>query len=324
MLAIDPSNLMLRTTLEQALTSTESTTTVNLSITEFDYLTIKLAAYDDDDTLICLIGGPSAAAVLDAGGLHALGRYFHEFQMIPQPLPEYDLGIIITRSAVQADASRVAEVFSRIRTILVAGIYLQPLESMLAGASQQPREVAYRSNERVWVLPTEDRVTFILEVCFDNAQDRSMAKIFMVEFEESKRHITNAPLIQFFPRAPQSLSSFGVGESANSHYLSLTFLKSAFKADSAKKVETIATWLSEFKRYLTYHIHGLKGYLHSRMRKKTAGFLKVLEAAVPENLESKTFKRVRGTRTFREDSQIVNDVLLPEARSSVKKPSVAR
>mmetsp|Transcript_31959 Transcript_31959/g.55082 ORF Transcript_31959/g.55082 Transcript_31959/m.55082 type:complete len:318 (+) Transcript_31959:31-984(+) len=314
MLAIDPCNLMLKSALEKCLNSTDPTTSLDVNVAEIDSMTIRLAAYDNEDSLICMVGSPFFVEIYNAGGSDTIERYFGNYQIVPSPLQGFDIGIVISRDAVRAESARVAELFSKIRTIFAAGIYSTPLETMLKGTPQQAKEVRFRADERVWVLPSDDRVTFIQEVKYTNLQDRSMAKIFLVEFEESKRHITNAPLIQFFPKAPPSLAAFRVADSPNSHYLSLTFIKTNFKADSAKKVESISMWLAEFKRYLTYHIHGLKGYLHSRMRKKTAGFLKVLEAAVPESLEAKTFKRVRGTRTYREETQIVNDLLLPEVR----------
>lgn len=315
MLAIDSCNLMIKAALEQHLNSTEPNPYIDLNVTEPSSFNIKVATMQDNpDSIICMVGSPQFADVFNAGGIDTIGKYFGSYQLVATPLKGYDLGIIFSRNESRGEASRVAELFGRIRTICVAGVFLQPLQGLLAGEPQQAKEVLCRSDERVWVLPSDDRVTFIIEVRYDNKQDRSMAKIFLIEFEESKRHITNAPLLQFFPKLPPNLSAFNSVEHPNSVYLSLTFLKTNFKANSEKKIETISMWLSEFKRYLTYHIHGLKGYLHSRMRKKTAGFLKVLEAAIPENLESKAFKRVRGMRTYREESQIVNDVIIPEAR----------
>jgi hypothetical protein len=45
------------------------------------------------------------------------------------------------------------------------------------------------------------------------------------------------------------------------------------------------------------------------MRKKTGWFLNVLQSAVPEDTEQevKLFKKLRGSRTMREESKIVYD-----------------
>jgi hypothetical protein len=82
--------------------------------------------------------------------------------------------------------------------------------------------------------------------------------------------------------------------------MTITFLKAQMT-----DVETQATWLGTFKQYLTYHIQGLKTYLRMGMRKKTEFLLTELRHAVPESAEPKSFKRLRGTKTMREETKIV-------------------
>lgn len=55
--------------------------------------------------------------------------------------------------------------------------------------------------------------------------------------------------------------------------------------------------IQTFRDYFHYHIKASKAYIHSRMRRRTADFLQVLNRARPEN-EEKERKTASG-RTFR-------------------------
>ena len=67
-------------------------------------------------------------------------------------------------------------------------------------------------------------------------------------------------------------------------------LKRDRRADNISHIQT-------FRDYFHYHIKASKAYIHSRMRRRTADFLQVLNRARPEN-EEKERKTASG-RTFR-------------------------
>ncbi len=75
-------------------------------------------------------------------------------------------------------------------------------------------------------------------------------------------------------------------------------------------MEKKATWLANFRQFLAYQLSATKSYLHTRMRKKNNQFLNILEAAVPESADQdvKIFKKLRGSKTNREETKIVFDM----------------
>jgi len=117
---------------------------------------------------------------------------------------------------------------------------------------------------------------------------------------EAKRQVPNSPVITFSLNPPESMSAFKHVTEKTIGYLSVTILR-----EQIRQEDETGRWLASFKQYITYHIHACKTYLHMRMRKKTDGLLKVLMSAVPEKLQEKTFRRVRATKTRREESKIV-------------------
>jgi len=67
-------------------------------------------------------------------------------------------------------------------------------------------------------------------------------------------------------------------------------LKPARRAENISHIQT-------FRDYFHYHIKASKAYIHSRMRRRTADFLQVLNRARPENEERE--RKTASGRTFR-------------------------
>lgn len=62
-----------------------------------------------------------------------------------------------------------------------------------------------------------------------------------------------------------------------------------------ERMQTAITLLLGFRNYLHYHIKCSKTYLHMRMRKRVAGWMQVLNRAVPE---VETEKKTAAGKTF--------------------------
>ncbi len=66
-----------------------------------------------------------------------------------------------------------------------------------------------------------------------------------------------------------------------------------------KGLENILDFLVTFREYCQYHIHATKAYLHTRMRAKVAGFLKLIQEARREKSERrKKYKELIGGTTL--------------------------
>ncbi len=71
-------------------------------------------------------------------------------------------------------------------------------------------------------------------------------------------------------------------------------------------LDTVVEYLVGFRDYCQYHIHATKAYLHTRMRNKIAGFLKLIQEAKREKSERrKKYKELIGGTTLntQEDEQ---------------------
>ena len=156
-------------------------------------------------------------------------------------------------------------------------------------------QIDYRNDEIFWVVPTKNEVTVAFGMQFSNDTDKALARISLLEFSDSKRHVKNPPAILYydkdfpeavskaFPQAAQLKFSNGV--------ISFSFQAGHMKPDIMQPM----TFLIGFRQYLHYHIDAIKASLHARMRKRVETFQRVLtKAKRDQESEIRKFKETHG------------------------------
>jgi len=157
-------------------------------------------------------------------------------------------------------------------------------------------ELRYRDEEAFFLKPESDRLIVIFSIQFKDADDVVYAKVFLQEFQDARRTMSNAPSVNYSQKEPplelQGVKNLRAG--ANNGYVS--FVLFAPHITGAKKEKTIDN-IQTFRNYLHYHIKCSKAYLHTRMRNRVRTFLQVLNRAKSE--PESTQKRTITGRTFR-------------------------
>eukprot|EP00350_Pseudokeronopsis_sp_OXSARD2_P012433 CAMPEP_0170543344 /NCGR_PEP_ID=MMETSP0211-20121228/2487_1 /TAXON_ID=311385 /ORGANISM="Pseudokeronopsis sp., Strain OXSARD2" /LENGTH=238 /DNA_ID=CAMNT_0010846683 /DNA_START=327 /DNA_END=1043 /DNA_ORIENTATION=+ len=167
-------------------------------------------------------------------------------------------------------------------------------------------EIPYRADEKYWVLATKGEVTIAFSLNFDNATDKALARIFLLEFSDSQRHVKNPPSIMYhdakfpndisarFPEASKVKYSNGI--------ITFTLFPNIVKAS----YEQPLTFLIGFRQFLHYHFHAIKASLHTRMRKRVETFQRVITKAKREQDAPKKYKENIGgakQEDLKEDSK---------------------
>jgi len=57
-------------------------------------------------------------------------------------------------------------------------------------------EFSMRNKEKIWCIPSKDRISIFFSIHFENNIDKTICKLILNELEESKRHVQNSPSIQ--------------------------------------------------------------------------------------------------------------------------------
>lgn len=242
---------------------------------------------------------PQLASVGRAGGFESLTSAYGS---LSGQVEGNTYTLTVERSRlVQGDALQIASALSKFRVILLAAPFARSLEAVQGAATWTAQEVRLRPNEGLWVLPGEDRATFVFQVHYEDLTDSNLARVFLQEFTEAKRQIPNAPVVSFSSAPPEYISAFPSSKQRVSvGYLSITILR-----EQISEVQAQAEWLCSFRQFLNYHIHACKIYLHVRMRKRTNHLLGALKLAVPGELDDKVFRQARATKTFKEESKVL-------------------
>ncbi len=140
-------------------------------------------------------------------------------------------------------------------------------------------EIPYRVDEKYWVVASKSEVTVSFALQFDNQTDRALARIFLLEFSDSKRYVKNPPAIMYhdikFPEAISKLFPSADKAKYSNGVISFTL----FHGHCKEGLEQPLAFLTGFRQYLHYHFHAIKASLHTRMRKRVEMFQRVLTKA---------------------------------------------
>jgi len=157
-------------------------------------------------------------------------------------------------------------------------------------------ELKYRDDESVFIKPETDRCIVIFSIQFKDPDDVVLAKVFLQEFADARKTMSNAPSVTYSQKEPplelKGVRNLRVGDAQG--FVSFVLFQPHIAA--AKRDKTIDN-IETFRNYLHYHLKCAKAYLHTRMRNKVRSFLQVLNRAKSE--PASTEKRTITGRTFK-------------------------
>jgi len=150
-------------------------------------------------------------------------------------------------------------------------------------------ELPYRDDEAIYIKPESDRCIVIFSINFKDPDDVVLAKVFLQEYADARKTMSNAPSVTYSQKEPP-LELKGVRNlKVSSSQGFVSFVLFAPHIAVAKREKTIDNIMT-FRNYLHYHLKCSKAFLHTRMRNRVRSFLQVLNRAKsePENKEKKT------------------------------------
>jgi actin related protein 2/3 complex, subunit 2 len=160
-------------------------------------------------------------------------------------------------------------------------------------AGNVTKTYGHRLPEYMFLCTSANKVTVVFYVDFSDTTDRAMARVFLQEFVEAQRTVRTAPPVSFSREPPGEISGLKFDWRPDAAgFISFAIEDRHIKGD---KKESVTTMLVGFRSYLHYHIKCSKTYLHIRMRQRVAGWLQVLNRAIPAK---ETEKKTSAGKTF--------------------------
>jgi len=157
-------------------------------------------------------------------------------------------------------------------------------------------EIRYRDEEAIFIKPEADRCIVIFSIQFRDADDMVYAKVFLQEYQDARRTMSNAPSVTYSQKEPplELKGVKGLRVDNSQGYVSFVLFQTHI---APAKKETTINNIQTFRNYLHYHIKCSKAFLHTRMRNRVKLFLQVLNRAKSE--PASTEKKTITGRTFR-------------------------
>jgi len=160
-------------------------------------------------------------------------------------------------------------------------------------------EIRYRDEEAIFIKQESDRAIVIFSIQFRDPDDAVLSKVFMQEYADARKTMTNVPSVIFSQKEPPMELKGVKNLQVNNGFVS--FVLFAPHMSSTKKEKTIDN-IQTFRNYLHYHLKCSKAFLHTRMRNRVRTFLQILNRAKMES-ESKEKRTITGRTFKRPDEQ---------------------
>ncbi|EEH11167.1 ARP2/3 complex 34 kDa subunit [Histoplasma capsulatum var. duboisii H88] len=315
MLLLDYQNVLIQSLLTERFSGAPPVS-IDQIVSDFDGVTFHISTPEAKSKILISISLKCFRELVQYGAQSVLEREYGPF--IVSPEPGYDFSIVVDLENLPAEPAGREDLVNRI-ALMRRNVMAAPFEKAFDEFAELQEEAArytsesapqgvaeggevmaihYREQEAIYIKASHDRVTVIFSTIFRDETDRIFGKVFLQEFVDARRRaIQNAPQVLFRHDPPLELQGIpGVKASGDGDVGYITFVLFPRHLTPQRRGENISH-IQIFRDYFHYHIKASKAYIHSRMRRRTADFLQVLNRARPENEERE--RKTASGRTFR-------------------------
>jgi len=263
---------------------------LDVTIADFDGVTFHISSPGNESPEVTISISTKCLNDLKSSGLDSAMNSLYK-QFLTSTEGSFDLSLKIPDVAAVTDAD--IQLIALIKRNMLA----VPLQKGLGAAGGKIIELHYRGDEAIYIKPDgAEQTTIVFSIQFKDPGDVVLAQVFLQEFADIRKRMTNVPALSYTKEPPGELKGVkGLKESDDVGYVSMVVFKNHL-ADKQKD-KTINLILA-FRDYLHYHIKCSKAYLHTRMRKRVADLLKILNRAKPEKDEKDVVKRTFQGKAF--------------------------
>jgi actin related protein 2/3 complex subunit 2 len=294
MILLEPGNRILEECLRSQICATEKRIPMDVRLCDFDDVQYRVLVDKSNVDLVKLsVAIPPFQRFKDKGGQAAVDKHYSQFKGAADT--GFDITLHIDCTKVK-DHETVIKNLALVKSKITGGAFDNPFTGLMEDKKAEKFKFDLRPDTTVFFYPMADRVTVIFEVNFQVKMDQVIANVMLKEFVNSRKQIGRAPPVTWEQNPPAELKEFGISQNKGClGYMSFAILKSHLEKG---KQEAVIAVLQTFRTYLQYHIKCSKSYFHSKMRKRVAELVKVLNRAKVPDLKKekktaagKTFKR---------------------------------
>lgn len=267
---------------------------------DFDDISYKIQVTEDDlNTLKVSMTVPCYEEFQEFGGKTALEKYYPDLKT-DEAAEGTSLTVRVNLNDVK-DKEKLATDLSMLRCYVMGGLFEHYFRAQQKGEVLEKKKVNLINDTTVYFCPSGDRTVVVFAVNFSDNTDKTIAKVFLQEFQDARRTLGSAPPCKWSEESPKELiDNFDIkGDAKNMGYLgfiSFAVLKSHVEESRLPQVVKV---MQSFRSYLQYHIKCSKTLFHSRMRARIKSLLQVLNRAKLENEDKSKTKKTASGKTWK-------------------------
>ena len=171
----------------------------------------------------------------------------------------------------------------RLKANILGAPFIYVADLVEQGSNFAPFEIPYRAQtgESIYITPTDQGAAATYSIRFSDEGDKIIGGVFFQELQAARQRVPSAPTVTYSNDPPSDLGAFNLPTRDQKlfAYVTIGMQKSQL---SQRKKQDISFYMPMFRDYLHYHIKCAKGFMHQKMRARTASLLKILDAAKPE------------------------------------------
>lgn len=261
---------------------------LDVTIADFDGVTFHISSPGNESPEVTISISTKCINDLKTNGLDAAMNSQYK-QFLTTTEGSFDLSLKIP------DVTKLTDADIQLIALIKRNMLAVPLQKGLGSSGAKIIELHYRGDEAIYIKPDgAEQCTVVFLIQFRDPGDVIFAQVFLQEFADVRKKMTNVPALSYTKEPPGELKGVkGLKESDDIGYVSMV----VFKNHIGQKEKTVDLILT-FRDYLHYHIKCSKAYLHTRMRKRVADLLKILNRAKPEKDERDVVKKTFQGKTF--------------------------
>lgn len=318
MLQIEPSNLLIETTLTERVSPEPGSTVRSLDriISDFDFTNYHISTLPDNRELLLIsITLQCWDDLVNYGVADYLESKYSRYSCLSILTGDdieygYNYSMVLNTEALagESDESKktVIDELALLKRNAIASAFHQAfnrydeLSQQYADSNTYAEEIQaelfnepilvikYRGkDESIYIKPSFDRVTVIFSTVFKDETDKIFGKVFLQEFVDARRRsVQTAPQVLYSHKeAPLDIQNVVDSRSQDENKGYVTFVLFPRHLTKGDRRENCISHIQFFRNYFHYHIKCAKAYMHSRMRFRVKEFLKILNRAKPENVD---------------------------------------
>jgi len=195
MILLDYHNKIIEDTLLEKFNPTEGKfESVEIIVADFDGVTFHIFTDANSKNILYVSMSMRCYGELRKHGVDQLLKSTYGSYLV-DPENGYDVSLCIDLANPPSDRAGVARNFALLKRHALAAPFYKVFADVEAKkpASNQLIELAYREGEAFYLKQETDRVIVVFAIQFKDADDVVFAKVFLQEYQDARRTMSNAP-----------------------------------------------------------------------------------------------------------------------------------